>query len=104
MPADGLAIGDQGRDRLAERPGELAVGARLAFIDLRALGMQREDRGFAGAAIGFGEGRLGGGGAQSRQQNEDRPRYLSDGIARRSAACSGCLTVIARSDSDEAIH
>jgi hypothetical protein len=70
MPADGLAIGDQGGDRLAKSPGQLAVGARLAFIDLRALGMQREDRGFAGGGDGFGEGRLGGGGAYrgSRQQ------------------------------------
>ena len=39
VPADGLAVGDQRRDRLAESPGELAVGAGLAFIDLRALGM-----------------------------------------------------------------
>ncbi len=41
VPADGLAIEQQRRDRLAERPGQLAVGAGLAFVDLRAFGVER---------------------------------------------------------------
>jgi hypothetical protein len=85
VPADGLAVGDQGGDRLAKSPGQLAVGARLAFIDLRALGMEREDRGFAGGGDRFGEGRLGGGGARRKQKEEGcgperRHCYASRGV------------------------
>ena len=102
MPADGLAVGDQRRDRLAEGPGELAVGAGLAFVDLRALGMEREHRGFAGGGDGFGKGRLGGGGARRKQKEEGA--VLSDGIAMPPRRSGTVLTVVARSDSDEAIH
>src|SRR5882762_10586845 len=35
MAPDGLAVREQRRDRLTEGPGELAVGARLALVDLR---------------------------------------------------------------------
>jgi hypothetical protein len=41
VPPDGLAILNQGRDRLAELPGELAALAGLAIIDL-AHGMHGE--------------------------------------------------------------
>src|SRR5262245_59904367 len=47
VAADRLAVDEERRDRLAERPGELAVGAGLAVIDLRALGMQRRDHALA---------------------------------------------------------
>ncbi len=43
VAADGLAVEEKRRDGLARRPGELAVCARLAFVDLRAFGMQRHD-------------------------------------------------------------
>src|SRR5262245_18484377 len=45
---DGFAVEQQRRDRLAERPCELAVAAGLALVDLRALGMGRDNRGLAG--------------------------------------------------------
>ena len=44
---DGFAIEQQRRDRLAERPCELAVAAGLALVDLRALGMERDNRALA---------------------------------------------------------
>jgi hypothetical protein len=45
VAADRLAVEQQGGDRLAERPGELAVGAGLALVDLRAFGVPgRNDR------------------------------------------------------------
>src|SRR3954447_26820386 len=47
VPADRLAIEKQRRDRLAEGPGELAVRACLALIDLRAFGVKGRDRGLA---------------------------------------------------------
>ena len=54
MAADGLAVEEQGRDRLAERPGELAVGAGLALVDLRAFGVQVATAVSPGAAIAAG--------------------------------------------------
>src|SRR5664279_5282237 len=54
MPADGLAIEQQSRDRLAERPGQFAVGAGLAFIDLRAFGVNAEHNGFSRRRNGVG--------------------------------------------------
>ena len=65
MPADGLAVRQQRRDRLTERPGELAVRACLALVDLRAFGMQGEHDGFAGAAMAWG-------GASRRAHTFDR--------------------------------
>ena len=47
VAADGLAVEQQRRDRLAERPGELAVGAGLALVHLRAFGVPGRDRGLA---------------------------------------------------------
>src|SRR5262249_6903235 len=44
MAADAFAIEQQGRDRLAEGPCQLALGAGLAFIDLCAFGIERDDR------------------------------------------------------------
>src|SRR5204863_7906071 len=41
VTADGLAVQDERRDGLAEGPSELAVRARLAFVDLRAFGVPR---------------------------------------------------------------
>src|SRR5215213_5066810 len=60
MPADRLAVQKQRRDRLAKRPGECAVAAALAFINLRAFGMQREHCGFTRSCDGLGKGFLGG--------------------------------------------
>src|SRR5437870_12995264 len=54
MPTDRLAVQKKRRDRLAKRPGECAVGAGLAFVDLRAFGMQREYRGFTRSCDGLG--------------------------------------------------
>ena len=56
MAADGLAIQQQRRDRLAERPGELAVGAGLALIDLRAFGVQAGHECFSLYGDGVREG------------------------------------------------
>src|SRR6266699_1333381 len=39
MAADRLALEQERRDRLAEYPGELAIAARLALINLGALRM-----------------------------------------------------------------
>src|SRR5208282_3827921 len=39
MTSDGLASGDQRRDRLAKGPRELAIAARLALVNLCAFGM-----------------------------------------------------------------
>jgi hypothetical protein len=39
MAADRLAVEQERRDRLAEYPGELAIAARLALINLGALRM-----------------------------------------------------------------
>src|SRR5262249_341098 len=44
VAADGLAIEDERGDGLAEPPGEFAVIAGFAFVDLRPLGMERHDR------------------------------------------------------------
>src|SRR5215470_8890560 len=54
MPADGFAIRNQGRNRLAELPGEFATLAGLTVIDLRALGVDSEDGGlpFRGDGVG----------------------------------------------------
>src|SRR5262245_19642613 len=41
---DGFAVEQQRRDRLAERPCELAVAAGLALVDLRSFGMKRAVR------------------------------------------------------------
>ena len=60
MPADRLAVLEERCDRLAKCPGECAVRAGLAFVDLRAFGMQLEDGGFAGSRDGVGKGGLGG--------------------------------------------
>jgi hypothetical protein len=54
VASDGFAVEQQRRDRLAERPCELAVAAGLALVDPRAFGMKRDDRAFAGAAIAGG--------------------------------------------------
>ena len=56
MPADGLAVGQQCRDWFAEGPGELAVGARLAFVDLSTLGVERGTIDSPGAAMASGSG------------------------------------------------
>ena len=61
VPADGLAVEQQRRDRLAECPGQLAVAGSLAFIDLRAFGVEREHDRFAGRCDGVGKRRLRGG-------------------------------------------
>src|SRR6202158_4165532 len=42
VAGDGLAIGQKRRDRLTERPGRLAVGARLALVHLGAFGVHAE--------------------------------------------------------------
>jgi hypothetical protein len=47
MPAHGDAVAQQRRNRLAQLPGELAARIGLAIIDLRALGMEGRDHGFA---------------------------------------------------------
>ena len=60
MPADGLAVLEERRDRLAKCPGQLAIGAGLAFVDLRAFGMQREDGRFTWSSDGVGKCGLGG--------------------------------------------
>src|SRR3954467_3163674 len=60
MPADRLAVRKKRRDRLAKHPGECAVGAGFAFIDLRAFGMQREHWGFTRSCDGLGKCCLGG--------------------------------------------
>ena len=43
MAADRLVVEKEGRDRLAEHPGELAVVSRFTLIDLRTLGTERRD-------------------------------------------------------------
>ena len=43
VTSDGFAVEQQRRDRLAERPCELAVAAGLALVDLRTLGMERDN-------------------------------------------------------------
>src|SRR5262249_30906247 len=55
MPADGFAVVDQGRDWLAELPGEFATLPRLAVIDLRSLRMHRQYDGFALGRDGVGQ-------------------------------------------------
>ena len=70
MPADGLAIEQQGRDRFAECPGQFAVGAGLAFVDLRALGVNAEHDGLSRRRNGVGKRRLGGGHARERTQQQ----------------------------------
>ena len=47
MPAHGDAVAQQRRNRLAELPGELAARIGFAIIDLRALGVEGRDHGFA---------------------------------------------------------
>jgi hypothetical protein len=47
VAADGLAVEQERRDRLAERPGELAIVAGLALVDLRAGGIKGSHDGFA---------------------------------------------------------
>src|SRR5262249_54575339 len=54
VTADGLAIEQERRARLAERPGKLAVVAGFAFVDLRALGMERDDGALARRREGGG--------------------------------------------------
>lgn len=67
VPADRLALGEQGGDRFTKSPGELAVGAGLAFIDLRALGVDAEHDALAGRGDGVGK-RVGGHSRSSEQQ------------------------------------
>src|ERR1700756_1337007 len=43
MAANRLVIDKEGRDRLAEHPGELALVSGLTLIDLRTLGMECRD-------------------------------------------------------------
>jgi len=43
MAAHRLVIEKEGRDRLAEHPGELALVSGRALIDLRTLGMECRD-------------------------------------------------------------
>ena len=70
VAADRLVAVEQGRDRFAELPGELAGRIRFAFVDLRAFGMQRRDHGFAGDANCIR--RIGGEGRRQRQQRAER--------------------------------
>ncbi len=78
VTADGLAFGQQCRDRLAERPGQLAVGAGLAFVDLRAFGVHAEHDGFARRRNGAGKRWFGGGCAhqRTRQQQQGERKSL----------------------------
>jgi len=59
-------------DRLPESPGQLAVGASLAFVDLHALGMRREHDGLARRSQGLGNGRLGGRGAHREPERRSK--------------------------------
>ena len=43
MAADRLVVEKEGRDWLAEHPGELAVVSGFTLIDLRTLGTERRD-------------------------------------------------------------
>ena len=52
VAADGFAVEEKRRNRLAGDPAERAVVAGLAFVDLRAFGMQHRDHGFAGGGNG----------------------------------------------------
>ena len=58
---EAYAVEQQGRDRLAECPGQLAVSAGLAFVHLCAFGVEREHHGLAGCGDGVGKGCLGEG-------------------------------------------
>jgi hypothetical protein len=59
VTADDLAVGKQRRNRFAEGPNRLAVGASFALIDLRAFGMHRQHDGRSRCCDGVGEGRFG---------------------------------------------
>ena len=75
MPADGLAVEQERRDRLAERAGELAVGTGLALVHLRALGVEGRNCGFArGGDCG---GRLRG---RDARQGEHDQQQSSEGM------------------------
>src|SRR3954452_21968528 len=67
VTADRLALRQQGGDRFAKTPGELAVGAGLALVDLRALGVDAEHDSLAGGGDGVGK-RVGGRSRSSEQQ------------------------------------
>ena len=67
MAPDRLAVLQQRGDGLTEDPGELAAGARLALVDLRALGVQSDHGGFSG--------------------HRDRGRHLRRGSGRKHGYC-----------------
>src|ERR1700716_2040595 len=60
MAADNLVVRNQRRDRLPESPGQLAIIAGLAFVDLRALRMHGEHDCFSRRRNGVGKRCLGG--------------------------------------------
>src|SRR5713101_2086677 len=72
VPTDGLAVGDQRRNRLAELPDELATAIRLAFVDLGALGVNGQHHRLTGRGDRIGHLR-----------GQDR------GDRRRQEACNG---------------
>ena len=99
VPANRLALGQQRRDRLAEGPGGLAVGAGLALVDLRALGVDAEHDCLAGRGDSVGE-RVGGECGRAGQHENCKRKTLEC----RHGASSGKSLVIARSSCDEAIQ
>src|SRR5258706_475069 len=72
MPADGFAVHNQGRNRLAELPGKFAAFAGLAVIDLRPLGMHRQYDGFALGCDGVGDWGIHLGGLHRRDRAADQ--------------------------------
>ena len=80
VASDRLAVEQERRDRLAERPGQ-AAGARLALVDLRAFGLQRHDDRLA--------------------RRGDRRRHLGVGVTRCQGEC-GALKRRVPKDSDGA--
>src|ERR1700731_2502334 len=61
-----LAVGGERRLRCDEGPGELAVGARLALVELQAHGMDREHYRFSGCGDRRGQGLVVSHGGQGR--------------------------------------
>ena len=54
VPTDGLALEDQGGNRFAKLPDQLATAVGLAFIDLGAFGMDGHHRHLARRSNGIG--------------------------------------------------
>ena len=87
MTADGLALQQQRRDRLAERPGQLAVIAGFALIDLRALGKECGDGGLARSCDGGRD--LGRGTAAGERGDDDaQSERLADTHGQNSGDCA----------------